>query len=260
MIDMLLVAGITAVALLVGAGCLHMLPRLARPGRACAAALSRAPMLDVVVAFFTVAPPVAGAIVSGWWGLVGGLLGQVTTLLVWTALHGWSNPKAHRGPRVVKVLNRLVGPWRTYAALAVTTTAVPLFWLVRVVEVLMYPLLVWCVRFPRYRHGDWINVSRQKFDGLVGHDLIWCLYCDWMTGVWSLGSEMLRNVESFWCPIRFYDGKKCDNCNLDFPDIKGGWVAADGSMQDVARVMETKYGPGQPSAWFGHSSRTETKE
>ena len=41
-----------------------------------------------------------------------------------------------------------------------------------------------------------------------------------LTGVYSLGAEMLRNVESFWCPIRFYDGKKCDNCKLDFPDIE----------------------------------------
>ena len=37
---------------------------------------------------------------------------------------------------------------------------------------------------------------------VIGHALIWCLYCDWMTGVWSLGTEMLRNVESFWYPIR----------------------------------------------------------
>ena len=51
-------------------------------------------------------------------------------------------------------------------------------------------------------------------------DLIWCLYCDWMTGVYAFGGEMLRNVESFWCPIRFYDGKKCENCKIDFPDIE----------------------------------------
>ena len=47
-----------------------------------------------------------------------------------------------------------------------------------------------------------------KVEGLVGHDRIWCLYCDWMTGVWSLGTEMLRNVESFWCPLRFSSDAK----------------------------------------------------
>ena len=35
-----------------------------------------------------------------------------------------------------------------------------------------------------YKQAEWVNVSRTKFDGLVGHDLIWCLYCDWR---WSDG-------------------------------------------------------------------------
>ena len=75
-----------------------------------------------------------------------------------------------------------------------------------------------------------------------------------MTGVYSLGAEMLRNVESFWCPIRFYDGKKCENCKLDFPDLEGGWVAADGTMDEVVELMECKYG-GQQHSWFGHRER-----
>ena len=92
-------------------------------------------------------------------------------------------------------------------------------------------------------------------EGLVGHDLIWCLYCDWMTGVYSLGAEMLRNVESFWCPIRFYDGKKCENCRTDFPDIDGGWTDAHGTMADVEKGMQAMHGGGN-HAWFGHPSRT----
>ncbi|MEZ6162889.1 MAG: hypothetical protein R3B67_00435 [Phycisphaerales bacterium] len=96
-------------------------------------------------------------------------------------------------------------------------------------------------------------MSRHKFDGLVGHDLIWCLYCDWMTGVWSLGSEMLRNVESFWCPIRFLDDKKCANCSVDFPDVMNAWVPSDGSMGDVTELLERKYaGLGSGTPWFGH--------
>src|SRR5262249_30687754 len=116
-------------------------------------------------------------------------------------------------------------------------------------------ILTWTVRLPKYRQGDWVNVSRQKFRGLVGHDLIWCLYCDWMTGVWSLGSEMLRNVESFWCPIRFASGKKCANCAVDFPDVFNGWVPADGTMADVASVLEAKYPAQGPQPWFGHPAR-----
>src|SRR5438093_1279242 len=119
------------------------------------------------------------------------------------------------------------------------------------------------VGLPRYRHADWVNVSRQKFNGLVGHDLIWCLYCDWMTGVYSLGAEMLRNVESFWGPIRFASGKKWDNCNLDFPDIEGGWIAPEGTMGDVGATLERMYGAAatadlprdQRHPWLGHAVR-----
>jgi len=105
-------------------------------------------------------------------------------------------------------------------------------------------------------------VSRQKFHGLVGHDLLWCLYCDWMTGVYALGAEILRNVESFWCPIRFADGKKCDNCKLDFPDVHGGWVAPDATMatswdhgKDVRCVGDRGAAADQRHPWFGHPMR-----
>jgi hypothetical protein len=76
-----------------------------------------------------------------------------------------------------------------------------------------------------------------------------------MTGVYSLGGEMLRNVESFWCPIRFYHGKKCENCRIDFPDIDQGWVPADATMREVVQLMEQKYTAPGPRAWFGHPDR-----
>ncbi len=72
--------------------------------------------------------------------------------------------------------------------------------------------------------------------------------------LYALGGEMLRNVESFWCPIRFYDGKKCDNCRIDFPDTDGGWVPATGSMADVERVLDAHYADGRRE-WFGHAAR-----
>src|SRR6266568_3583162 len=76
-------------------------------------------------------------------------------------------------------------------------------------------------------------------------------------------AEMLRNVESFWCPIRFASGKKCDTCKLDFPDINGGWVAPEGTMGDVVTTLEKMYGAAvtahlprdQRHPWFGHPLR-----
>jgi hypothetical protein len=79
-----------------------------------------------------------------------------------------------------------------------------------------------------------------------------------MTGVYSLGAEMLRNVESFWCPIRFYDGKKCENCKIDFPDLENGWVAIDGTMNDVEEVLKEKYNSPYRS-WYGHPERKQDK-
>lgn len=75
-----------------------------------------------------------------------------------------------------------------------------------------------------------------------------------MTGVWSLGSEMLRNVESFWCPIRFDSSKKCENCKVDFPDVAGDWVPSDADMDAVTAILRQKY-PNEPNAWFGHPAR-----
>lgn len=242
-------AGVVA-ALLLGAGLLHLLPRLGEGGRRASATLCRAPGLDMLVTYFTVAPLFIGPIVAGWRGLIAAIAGQVATVLIWTWLHELANRDAARGPRIVKVLNGIVGRWRNHAAIWATAFATPGFWLVRVIELTVYPSLTLLVGLPPYDNGEWVNVSRQKFSGLVGHDLIWCLYCDWMTGVWSLGTEMLRNVESFWCPIRFDNSKKCEHCRLDFPDIDGGWVPADGNMAQVAQTVETMYGGGERS-WFG---------
>jgi hypothetical protein len=244
----------TALAVLALTGALHALPWLGPPGRAGAKWVVRAPGLDVVVALMTWAPWLVGAIVFGWVGFVGALAGELLALGAWITLHELAHREAARGPRIVKVINRTVGRWQNHVALWVTAVTYPLFWGIRFAQIAIYPLLTSLIGLPRYRQGEWVNVSRQKFDGLIGHDLIWCLYCDWMTGVYSLGAEMLRNVESFWCPIRFYDGKKCENCRVDFPDIDGGWVPADGTMAEVTRTLEEKYGSGRRE-WFGHPAR-----
>ncbi len=258
MVPLLNALWITAAVILILALALSLPPHMGRFGRRMAHHLTRAYWLDLLVATFTWLPWVIGAACAGWKGFVGALLGQFAALFLWVWIHETIYRKDAKGPRIVKVLNRTVGRWRNHAALWVTMIALPGFWFIRLLEILIYPALVWLLDFPKYRQGDWVNVSRHKFSGLIGHDLIWCLYCDWMTGVYALGAEMLRNVESFWCPIRFYDGKKCENCRTDFPDIDNGWVAPTGTMADVAQTLEAQYGQGERS-WFGHPARLTVK-
>jgi len=242
-------------AMVVVAGLLHLALRVVGPDGRFGHAVSHAPGLDVLVLFFTGLPQIVGPILAGWAGLGAAVGGQVTAMLVWIVAHEIINRGKTRGrPRIHATMRSLVGGWRNHFAVWWTAIAVPLFWIVRLAELFLYPPLTWTVRLPSHRQGDWVNVSRHKFEGLVGYDLIWCLYCDWMTGVWSLGSEMLRNVESFWCPIRFADAAKCANCRVDFPDIENGWVAADGSLDDVSALLRKKYGS-DVNAWFGHPVR-----
>jgi len=249
------IAGGVLLGEIILAGGLSGVRRLGGVGARVSDALCRAPLLDVVVAVVTIAPWMGALVIWSWAGMAAAIVGQVAAAAVWVVLHELAHREAARGRRLVKAQNAIVGRVRNHAALWISVLALPVFWLVRIAEIFFYPPMCWLVGLPRYRHGEWVNVSRHKFDGLVGHDLIWCLYCDWMTGVYSLAGEMLRNVESFWCPIRFYDGKKCENCRIDFPDIEGGWAPADGGMADVESVMQQHYGPEQPTAWFGHPAR-----
>jgi len=261
----LFVAAATAVALLLAAGLLHLLGKVGL--RALGNWFCRAPGLDLWIAYFTVAPLILGPVWVmsrhdlGPWatialGLLAAILGQAAALIIWTGLHELANRDAIKGPRLVSQINKSVGPLRNHLAVWWTAWAVPLFALIRVAQWLVYPPLTWWVRLPKYNTAEWVNVSRHKFEGLVGHDLIWCLYCDWMTGVWSLGTEMLRNVESFWCPIRFRSDKKCENCTIDFPDVDGGWAKEDGTMADAVKAHADHYpGPGGENPWFGHPAR-----
>jgi hypothetical protein len=267
MILLLVIAASTLVGIVGLAGVLRLIPRLGAAGTAIGGWLCRAPGLDVVVSLFTWIPPTVLGIVFGWRGVVGSISGQVLGMLVWMFAHELANRRHVHGPRIVTFLNRTVGRLNNHLALWATALAIPVFIVIRLAELCIYPTLTPLVGLPRYRQADWVNVSRQKFNGLVGHDLIWCLYCDWMTGVYALGAEMLRNVESFWCPIRFASGKKCDNCKLDFPDIDGGWVAPEGTMSDVVATLEKMYGAGataglprdQHNPWFGHPVRMKVE-
>ena len=262
---LLVISGVTTAALLLAAGLLHLLSKVGLG--ALANWFTKAPGLDAWIAYFTIAPLIAGPVaainstdanpwLAALLGLAAAIVGQVVAVLIWCRLHEFANRKAIHGPRLVSQINTAVGPARNHLAVWWTAWAVPLFAGARLAQYLVYPPLTWLVRLPKYNTAEWINVSRHKFEGLVGHDLIWCLYCDWMTGVWSLGTEMLRNVESFWCPIRFRSDKKCENCTLDFPDIDGGWAKEDGTMADVVKAHADHYpGPNGENAWFGHPTR-----
>jgi hypothetical protein len=259
----LLIATTTLIGSAGFAGLLHLFPRLGAAGTRIGAWLCRAPGLDLVVSLFTWIPPTVLGILYGWRGVVASITGQVLGMLVWMFAHERANRKHAKGPRIVTFLNRTVGRLNNHVALWTTALAIPVFIVIRAAQLVVYPILPRLVGLPRHRDADWVNVSRQKFHGLVGHDLIWCLYCDWMTGVYSLGAEMLRNVESFWCPIQFASGKKCDNCKLDFPDIHDGWVAPEGTMGEVVATLEKMYGapatadlpPDKRHPWFGHPVR-----
>jgi hypothetical protein len=199
--DFLLFFSIT-LGLLLGARLLHLLPRMGQAGKRLSEAACHAPLLDVIVCYFTVLPLIIGPLVAGWAGLLTAVIAQLATLLIWQTIHEAVHRDAAKGPRIIKALNKKVGPIRYFTAAYITSLATPLFWFVRVAQLTLYPPLVWLINVPAYNAADWVSVSRQKFSGLVGHDLIWCLYCDWMTGVWSLGTEMLGNVESWGSSLR----------------------------------------------------------
>ncbi|MGK7897245.1 MAG: hypothetical protein AB4372_27405 [Xenococcus sp. (in: cyanobacteria)] len=243
-------------SLITGAGFLHLLPRLGKVGREISDWFCYAPGIDLALTYFMLIPITVGVITSGWRGLGIALLAELTTLWLWIFAHELTHQEELRQANIHRTMSNIVGKWQNHAAVWITALAIPVFWAVRFAEIIVYPPLTKLIKLPKYEAKDWVNVSRNKFAGLVGYDLIWCLYCDWMTGVWSLGTEMLRNVESFWCPIRFYSEKKCENCQLDFPDVANGWVAANGTMEDVTKLLESKYIPTQEErAWFGHPCR-----
>lgn len=243
------------IGLLSGAGLLHLTAKSGDTGQKINNFFCQAPGIDLALAYFMLLPLGIGVIFQGWWGIAIALLAELSVLWVWIILHELTH-QVETKQKIHPTLSRAVGAWRNHLAVWITALAIPIFWLIRFGEWIVYPPLTWLIKLPKYDAKDWVNVSRQKFVGLVGYDLIWCLYCDWMTGVWSLGSEMLRNVESFWCPIRFYSEKKCANCQIDFPDVDNGWINADGTMEDVATLLEEKYTSNQDQrTWFGHPER-----
>ncbi len=217
--------------------------------------IARAPWLDLFVSLFTWIPWVAGAKLNGWIGVAGAFVAQLIFLhafcLVHRALRSLGKKK---GRTLTDAQGRVLGPFRNQLCLMVQTPAILVFAQVRLAEILLYPAIAWLGKLPTYRSSEWVNLSRHKYDGLIGYDLLWCWYCDWMTGIWALGSEMLRNIESFWCPIRFRDPVKNSNISTDFPDV-AKWAPADGSMEDAVLAFEAHYDGKRKNSWWGHPDR-----
>ncbi|MBI4373184.1 MAG: hypothetical protein HY585_05640 [Candidatus Omnitrophica bacterium] len=219
-------------------------------------AICRAPGLDIAISLLTWIPWALAVQWAGWGGLLGCLVGQIGALEAFIIIHPIL--RGYKGPTIKTTINKIAGRFNNHLGLYATLPALPGFLMIRLTEICVWPILVWTMKFPKYRASEWITISRQKFSGLVGHDLVWCLYCDWMTGLYAFGGEMLRNLESFWCPIRFDPDKKCENCQLDFPDMKE-WVKADGTIAEVQALLEKKYPPNSSErrSWYGHPSRKE---
>jgi len=130
--------------------------------------------------------------------------------------------------------------WLRYLVGWFCTAAIPLFFVIRLTEIVVYPVLIWAWGLPPLHARDYIQLSRHKWQGLVGADLLYCLYCEWMTGVWSLGSAQLQNIETMWCPLRFGHEGQCDKCKLFFPDIDD-WARPETGMPGVEQFYKTHY-------------------
>ena len=214
--------------------------------------IAKAPWVDLFVSLFTWAPWVAGWFLDGLAGTGAAVLAQIVFLHLFCGVDRALRGKP--GPILEGAQARVLGWWRNQLCLLVQTPAIPVFWMIRIAEIVLYPPIAWLGKLPTYKSSEWVNLSRHKFDGLVGHDLLWCWYCDWMTGLWALGSDMLRNIESFWCPIRFCDDCKCRNACIDFPDLTK-WAPADGTVADAVRVFDEHYDGKRKNSWWGHPDR-----
>ena len=214
--------------------------------------VAQAPVLDFFVSIFTWIPWVVGGLMLSWKGVAAAVIAQLLFLHAFCLVHRALRGK--KGRTLTDAQGRILGPFRNQLCLMVQTPAILVFVQVRLAEILIYPPIAWLGKLPTYKSSEWVNLSRHKYDGLIGYDLLWCWYCDWMTGIWSLGSEMLRNIESFWCPIKFESPLKNRNASTDFPDL-AQWTPFEGTMEDAVRAFEEHYDGKQPNSWWGHPDR-----
>jgi len=218
--------------------------------------IAAAPALDFFISLFTWIPWTVGVGCWGWMGLGAAVVAQILFLHAFCLVHRALRGK--KGRTLTDAQGRVLGPIRNQLCLLVQTPAIFAFVGIRAAQLVLYPAIAALGRLPTYRQSEWVNLSRHKYSGLIGYDLLWCWYCDWMTGLWCLGSEMLRNIESFWCPIQFQSPEKNAHASIDFPDVKK-WAPPNGTMEDAVRLIEQHYDKKSPNSWWGHPDHTEKK-
>ena len=136
--------------------------------------IAQAPWLDLFISLFTWAPWVMGGFLDGWLGLLAALVAQLVFLHAFCFVHRALRGK--KGRTLTDAQGRILGPFRNQLCLMVQTPAIIVFVQVRVAEILIYPPIAWLGKLPTYKSSEWVNLSRHKYDGLIGYDLLWCWY------------------------------------------------------------------------------------
>jgi hypothetical protein len=205
--------------------------------------LARPPAIDLIVILYTVAPWGAAWIVGmrihqHWAGGFGGLAtsaaAQIIALELFDFIHlRYALRSGIRSLEINGAIERKFGKWNNRVCLWLTIPSIP-FFLANRFGFMGYVIFEKLLGFTHFNTADYITVSRQKIKNLIGADLVWCLYCDWMTGGWTLTTEILNEVESFWCPLQFADHGKCEKCAQFFRT--GHWAQPGCTSQEMSHV------------------------
>jgi len=132
----------------------------------------------------------------------------------------------------------------------------PMFSLVRLAEIFVYPQLQWLVGFPRYSREWLMSPAISSRAGRSRSRLVFVLRLDDRRLV--AGNRNAAECRIVLVSHSFDNTKKCENCAIDFPDLDHGWVAADGNMAQVVETIEKEHAGGHHE-WFGHPVRLTMK-
>lgn len=134
---------------------LTSMPSLGTWGKDAVDACTKTPMLDWLLSFIILVPWLIGGLTVRWEGIVASLLAQVLAMQLWIFYHEFLNRNVAPGSRIARFHSQRIGWWRNHLALWVTSIIVPVFFLIRFSEVFVYPMLIWLLGFPKYKHSDW---------------------------------------------------------------------------------------------------------
>lgn len=130
----------------------------------------RAPFLDILISVFTWIPWAVGFWLNGWIGVLSALFAQWLGIYVFCLMDRVIRGKP--ADTLTAAQGRVIGPFRNHLALLATTPATVAFVAVRLTEILVYPVVAWLAKLPTYKSSEWVNLSRHKYAGLIGPDLL----------------------------------------------------------------------------------------